>query len=276
MATFRRGAADTDRLSAVPAHRTATPARRAAASGTSTPARRAAASGTSTPARRAALPGTSPNARRAALLAGIALLGLLTACGTDSGTSSAPQKLPGTAEPASGDRTSDAGGSTTASPTGSATTPASGTSASASGTGSSSTRCHTSELRASVGNNDPGAGQENFPVVLTNGSRRTCTLRGYPGAAFVDASGKQLGPDPERSSESPTTVTLAPGQSAWAGLTFSNPEISGARTATPASLLVTPPDERDSLKVTWTQGKVPVSGNASSVSLTVVRAGNGT
>jgi hypothetical protein len=130
-------------------------------------------------------------------------------------------------------------------------------------------------LRASVGAEDPGAGQENFPVVLTNRSGRTCTVRGYPGAAFVDASGKQLGPDPRRSPGTPTTVVLAPGRSAWSGLTFSNPEISGARTATPASLVVTPPDERDSLTVRWTGGEVPVSGDSSSVSLTVVLAGSG-
>lgn len=254
MATFRRGAADKDRLGAVPAPRASTPA------------------------------------RLAALLSGVALLGLLTACGTES-SHSTPQKLPGAAEPASGDRTTDAGTSptadtpggptTTGSPatTGSAATGSAAASESASassGSGSSGTRCHTSELRASVGKNDPGAGQENFPVVLTNSSGRTCTLRGYPGAAFIDASGKQLGPDPQRSSGTATTITLAPGQSAWAGLTFSNPEMSGARTATPASLLVTPPDEKDSLKVKWTQGEVPVSGTFSSVSLTVVRAGTGT
>ncbi|MEU9207324.1 DUF4232 domain-containing protein [Streptomyces sp. NPDC048415] len=246
MATFRRGVADTDRLDTVPAHRTSTPA------------------------------------RRAALLAAVAVLGLLTGCGNDT-PHSTPQKLPGTAEPASGDRSSDGGTSATAGPSGSAAPTASatvsgatsGAASASSGTASGSSRCHTSELRASVGANNPGAGQENFPVVLTNSSGRTCTVRGYPGAAFVDASGKQLGPDPRRSSSTPTTVTLAPGHSAWAGLTFSNPEISGARTATPAALLVTPPDEKDSLKVTWTQGKVPVSGNASSVSLTVVQAGTG-
>jgi hypothetical protein len=247
MATFRRGATETHQLGAVSTSRPSTPA------------------------------------RRAALLAGIALLGLLSACGTDNGTTGSPQKLPGTAEPASGDRTTGTGSSTSSSssPTGSAastgsgTTPASTSTSASSGSGSTGTRCHTSELRASVGGNNPGAGQENFPIVLTNASHRTCTLRGFPGAAFIDASGKQLGPDPQRSSETPTTITLAPGKSAWAGLTFSNPEISGAKTATPASLLITPPNEKDSLKVTWTQGKVPVSGNASSVSLTVVRPGSG-
>ncbi|MGW4980241.1 DUF4232 domain-containing protein [Streptomyces mirabilis] len=216
---------------------------------------------------------------RAALVAGVALLGLLTACGTDHGAASPPQKLSGTAEPASGDKTTDTtgtGAATTGSPTPSAAASNSSSNSSSTGSGSSGgTRCHTSELRATVGANDPGAGQENFPVVLTNISHRTCTVRGFPGAAFVDASGKQLGPDPRRSAETPTTVTLAPGRSAWAGLTFSNPGISGAKTATPASLIVTPPDERDPLKVAWKGGEVPVSGNASSVSLTVVRAGNG-
>ena len=200
----------------------------------------------------------------------------LSGCGTESGSGAQSQRLPGTGEPASAARTP----STTAPPADSVTPSRTGSSrprtASVSPTyGSAGTRCHTSELRASVGRNDPGAGQENFPLVLTNRSQRTCTLHGYPGAAFVDASGKQLGPDPERSSGTPATLTLAPGQSASAGLTFSNPQVSGARSATPAALLVTPPDERNFLKVPWTQGAVPVSGNSSSVFLTVVHSGAG-
>jgi uncharacterized protein DUF4232 len=141
--------------------------------------------------------------------------------------------------------------------------------------GGPGTRCHTSQLRASIGRPSPGAGQRNFPIVLTNTGGHTCSVRGYPGAAFVDAAGKQLGPDPKRSPDSPTTVTLTPGSSAWAGLTFASPEISGARTALPQALLVTPPDERDPLKVAWTAGEVPVAGNESSVFLTVVQPGTG-
>jgi hypothetical protein len=41
-------------------------------------------------------------------------------------------------------------------------------------------------------------------------SARTCTVYGYPGAAFVDASGEQLGPDPERAPGSPARVPPAP------------------------------------------------------------------
>ncbi|MFF0780066.1 DUF4232 domain-containing protein [Streptomyces sp. NPDC003720] len=236
---------------------------------------------------------SSRSPRRGALLAGaVAVLGLLTACGSQDG--SAPQKVSGTAGPAT-----EAGGSpatTVSSPaastpggTASSAAPKTGTASGGAGSGTktgtgadsggktaaTSTRCHTSELRAAVGRNNPGAGQENYPLVLTNKSGRTCTLRGYPGAAFVNASGAQLGPDPKRSSGSPATVTLKPGQSAWAGLTFSNPEISEAKTARPAGLLITPPDERDHLQVAWTAGEVPVGGNSSSVFLTVFSPGTG-
>ncbi|MGW5666004.1 DUF4232 domain-containing protein [Streptomyces sp. NPDC003758] len=229
------------------------------------------------------LDGTAPflTARRVvSALGAVAALTLLTACGSDHGTAGAPQKLPGTARPASGDQsTGDGTATSTGGPSAGPATPGdahSGSSEAATGDGTTSgSRCHTSELRASVGANNPGAGQENFPLVLTNRSGRTCTIDGYPGAAFVDASGKQLGPDPKRSSGSPTKVTLAPGRSAWAGLTFSNPEVSGARTGTPAALLITPPDEKASLKVTWSGGAVPVSGNSSSVFLTVFRTGTG-
>jgi hypothetical protein len=194
----------------------------------------------------------SPGRRRAGLLvSAVTVLAAVTACGTGTQHAGAPQTVPGTAAPA------------TAGPT--TTTPAS----------PAGSRCHTPELRASVGRNNPGAGQENFPIVLTNTSDRTCTVRGYPGAAFLDASGGQLGPDPARSSSPPETVTLAPGDSAWAGLSFANPEVSGARAATPAALLVTPPDEREPLKVTWTGGEVPVAGNESTVRLITFSPGTG-
>ncbi|MFD5405550.1 DUF4232 domain-containing protein [Streptomyces griseorubiginosus] len=212
--------------------------------------------------------------RRAVLAAGsVALLGLVAGCGSgggssSDGTSSAPRTESGSAT-----------SSATGAPTGASGVPTDAVSnsltPSAPPASASVTRCHTSELSASVGRNNPGAGQENFPVVLTNESHRTCTLYGYPGTAFVDASGKQLGPDPERSAAKPETVKLAPGGRAWAGLSFANPEISGAGTATPAALVVTPPDEEDPLKVTWKGGAVPVSGDESSVRLIPFSPGTG-
>ncbi|MEU5366784.1 DUF4232 domain-containing protein [Streptomyces sp. NPDC005925] len=218
---------------------------------------------------------TSSSVPRAALLAGaLALLGTLTACEGSDSAATAPPRAPATSGPVTGP---DDG---TASAPGDPDTAAVPRSASPSATGpgdsADRSRCHTPGLRASVGSLEPGAGQRNLPVVLTNTSSRTCTVHGYPGAAFIDAHGRQVGPDPRRSPGfTPTTVTLDPGDSAWAGLSFASPQTSGARTATPAALLVTPPDERTSLKVTWTAGEVPVGGNASTVFLTVFAAGDG-
>ncbi|MFJ7768449.1 DUF4232 domain-containing protein [Streptomyces sp. NPDC097107] len=209
---------------------------------------------------------SQPVQRTALLASAVALLALVSACGSESSTSSAPQ-------PTEAPRTT--GPDTGASTTPAVTTAPSDTAGSASASARTDGRCHTSELRAAVGRVDPGAGQRNFPIVLTNTSDRTCALYGYPGAAFVDASGKQLGPDPERAPSSPRTVTLTAGKSAWAGLSFSSPQISGARTATPAALLVTPPDERDPIKVEWKAGEVPVGGDESSVSVTALEPGAG-
>lgn len=203
----------------------------------------------------------------------VALLGLLAACGNGADTTGAARTPAGTSSRTAASATAD-----TRSPVtepGSTGPGTADTESPVTQSGAAAPRCHTSELRASIGRPSPGAGQRNFPIVLTNTADRTCTVRGYPGAAFVDASGKQLGPDPKRSPDTPTTVTLAPGRSAWAGLSFASPEISGARTALPAALLVTPPDERDPLKVPWTAGEVPVAGNESSVRLTVLQPGTG-
>lgn len=218
--------------------------------------------------------GGLPTARQAVVALGaVAALSLLTACGGSSTGSNG-------GGPGSGDTTASDTGTPAATGTGagtgtgqSAASTGAGTNASSSsGTSASGTRCKASELRGHVGRNDPGAGQENYPLVVTNFSGRTCTLYGYPGAAFVDGSGKQLGPDPVRASGNPAKITLAPGRSAWAGLSFGNPEISGAKTATPTGVKITPPDERESVEVDWTAGAVPVSEAAK---LTVFQAGNG-
>jgi hypothetical protein len=70
-------------------------------------------------------------------------------------------------------------------------------------------------------------------------------------------------------------VSLAPGRSAWAHLGFSNPGVSGATTVTPARIVVTPPDEKQSLAASWTGGQVPKGGNASTILIGVLSAGTG-
>ncbi|MDN3029654.1 DUF4232 domain-containing protein [Streptomyces sp. S.PB5] len=204
----------------------------------------------------------------------LTLAALLTACGSGGGDAG-PSAAPTTATPTASAGTS--GTSPQAPAPMASAAPGTAASSAPAGEGTAATgRCHTSELSASVGRNDPGAGQENFPVVLTNTSNRTCTLAGYPGAAFTDTAGRQLGPDPTRDAGTATVVTLGPGYSAWSALSFANPGVSGATTATPAYLLITPPDERTPLRAPWRGGAVPVSGTASTASLTVLSPGSGT
>jgi hypothetical protein len=213
----------------------------------------------------------SCHSSRTALFASAAsLAALLTACGSSGDASTASSGAPAPSAAA-------ATGTGVGSPSSDAPAPQ-GTVPAATGgvaSGSAGSRCHTSQLRASLGTDSPGAGQEHFPVVLTNTSGRTCTVAGFPGAAFIDDAGRQLGPDPARVADRASLITLAPRQSAWSGLSFTNPEVSGAKSAKPAWLLVTPPDERDFLRVPWTGGTVPVSGTASQASLTVLAPGTG-
>jgi hypothetical protein len=215
---------------------------------------------------------------------------VLAGCG--NGDPAAPQKVDGTAAPATDGQSSpsqSAGDSDGASqtPDGTGASPAqqqtsshapSRTSVQGGGGQSSddggkpastSSRCHTSELKASVGPNDPGAGQENFALVLTNTSGRTCTVYGFPGFAFIDGSGKQVSTDPVREGASDKqVVSLSPGHSAWATLRFPNPAAVGGATVTPKAVEITPPDEKAFLKVAWTGG--PVSKQPPSAAATIV------
>ncbi|WBB62010.1 DUF4232 domain-containing protein [Streptomyces sp. WMMC500] len=217
--------------------------------------------------------GKRASVSRAALASGLAVLGLLlSACASGADDAGGPANLTGQAEPA---------------PDGPAETETDGESGTESGRpppsspaedgegdagrpvedGGTGTRCDSSGLSASVGANRPGAGKENYPLVVTNESLQPCVVYGYPGVAFVDSAGNQMGHDPERDGLTrSTSVILDSGQSAWAGLSFGNPDISGAHTAVPDSLHLTPPNETKSLEVAWTQGEVPVSGDVPTIS----------
>jgi hypothetical protein len=245
-------------------------------------------------------------ARRVALASGAAVLGLLlSACQSDDDSAGGgPEELPGTAQPAPDD--SDAaeapdddaaeeptdqseppaedtvggsdGGTTGGTTGGTIGGTIGGTTGGANGgqpadDNGTGTICDTSDLSASIGQNQPGAGQMNFPLVLTNSSDETCVVYGYPGLAFLDGEGEQLGYDPEREPGQAATVTLTPGQSAWSALSYGNPDISEALSTVPDAILLTPPDQTESLTVDWNGEEVPMSGTRPTVS--VFRLGTG-
>lgn len=226
--------------------------------------------------------------RRARIMVGgtvvLAAAALLTGCGDKDTGAAAPQSVEGPATPVAGDATGTASPNDSAASAGSSdsggkspsSSPAprdDGSAASAPASGTS--RCHTSELRAKVGPNDPGAGQENFALVVTNRSGHTCTVRGYPGLAFVNGKGQQVSVDPDRTGGTKTTVRLTPGKSAWAALSFSNPAMTGVTTVTPAGVEITPPDETASLHLAWPGGPVTNTGKASVPRVGTFSAGTG-
>ncbi|WP_030177720.1 DUF4232 domain-containing protein [Streptomyces sp. NRRL S-813] len=219
---------------------------------------------------------THRGAKAATVACCAALVAVLTGC-TSAGTGGSPAMNDGGKPPvATG---SGARNGATADPSnGSTPTPSTGSAAAESPAAPTpaESRCHSAELRASVGPNHPGAGQENFAVVLTNGSHRTCTVYGFPGLAFVDGTGQAVTPDPERTGgQDARVVTLAPGESAWSALSFTHPAVSGVTTVTPAALLVTPPGETASTRVRWSGGEVSNTGKASVPQVSPLRAGDG-
>jgi hypothetical protein len=98
----------------------------------------------------------------------------------------------------------------------------------------------------SLGNAQGAAGSSYVPVVLTNTGSAKCTLYGYPGVSFVDASGTQLGVPAKHSPGTEKTIKLSSGASANATLRMPNPgnfDPSTCNQATADRLRVFPPGE---------------------------------
>ncbi|MGW3246139.1 DUF4232 domain-containing protein [Streptomyces sp. NPDC001070] len=211
---------------------------------------------------------------KAAVLAGSAvLLGLLTACGANGATGAA---APAGGSPADSGAPAQAPSTAAGSGTGQSSTSTGGSSAtkgsSTSGDAAGSTRCHSSDLKAYVGDPHGAAGSVEYAISVVNFSDHTCTLYGFPGIAFTKG-GAEVGRTPDRdTSQAKERVTLAPGKRAWAGLRFANPKMTGGQTITPDGLAVTPPDETASIGVDWHGGPVPNSGAVDAPTVTVFTA----
>jgi hypothetical protein len=91
------------------------------------------------------------------------------------------------------------------------------------------------------------AGTTAWPLDFTNTGRRSCTLRGYPGAAATNANGGQLGRAADREpNPGATTVTIPAGGTAHAYLLWTEVANfpSGCDVTTASLLKVYPPGQR--------------------------------
>jgi hypothetical protein len=175
---------------------------------------------------------------RAVLLTGLAAT-VLAGCSR----SNTPPTPPTTAAAAPTTRATGAGG-VGAAPTSAATPP----------------RCRAGDLAIVARDGGAAAGHRAVILIFTNTGTGTCRLYGYPGADGLDAAGKSVVHAKRTTSgyigglaagAAIPTVDVASGQAASAMLEASGSQQDGSACTPYASLLVTPPDEKQSSRLAW-------------------------
>ncbi|WP_327089981.1 DUF4232 domain-containing protein [Nonomuraea sp. NBC_01738] len=105
-------------------------------------------------------------------------------------------------------------------------------------------RCSATQLKASLGRIDPGAGQRYTLLQLTNTSSRACWLKGYVGLVLFDGSGDVLRTRPRREAGPVRKVTLRPGKRAESTIHWGTVETGGEKSCpSAAELMVMLPDD---------------------------------
>ncbi|HEX5146683.1 MAG TPA: DUF4232 domain-containing protein [Conexibacter sp.] len=123
-------------------------------------------------------------------------------------------------------------------------------------------RCTVSSLLGELRAPTAGAGQRQAKLILTNVTRRTCTLAGYPGGQLLGARNRDLPTSVVRNTARRAgVVTLAPGASAktllqWAVIPGTGDRQSGECEPTPARIEITPPNASGHLVLPWRNGPV--------------------
>lgn len=115
------------------------------------------------------------------------------------------------------------------------------------------TTCNADELTLSLSEGDGGgAGTLNQLIVLTNVSKRTCILGGFPGVSLVNDNGNQIGSPADRAKNyTEKKLTLTPGAQAKATVSFEDQGNFDAGTCKTGAtkLRVYPPNDTGYLSV---------------------------
>jgi hypothetical protein len=114
-----------------------------------------------------------------------------------------------------------------------------------------STRCRAGDLRLEVSESGASAGHRHALLLFTNTGAAPCTVEGYPGVSFLDATGGQVGYPAQRLENPTAPIVLAPGEQAHAGLNVSNAYNFGEECGEPVhatAIRVFPPDETAALQ----------------------------
>jgi len=206
--------------------------------------------------------------RLAALSAAVMVVALLAACGSSSSSSStaSASSVSSSASSSSASSSAAASSSSPGVETGTATIPGTTTSASSSGTAtgpaaaaSALASCRSGTTTVSAGRGTGGLGHVGITLLFHNRGGSRCVLFGYPGVDLVSASGRQVQAARTRSGylgglSSPTTtvpvIRMAPGQTVSALLEGDDVPSGGGTCPGYAALLVTPPNETSTERLT--------------------------
>jgi len=139
-------------------------------------------------------------------------------------------------------------------------------------------RCRASHLSVRLGPAGHAAGSTYRPIVFTNSGGTTCTLRGYPGVAYVaPTSGRQIGAAASRDDAVRIrTVTLAPGAHAASLLRLVNPfnyPAGDCAAKTVSGLRVYPPGSTTAVYVAFAHHRKACSTKVHQLSVRVVLRG---
>ena len=113
--------------------------------------------------------------------------------------------------------------------------------------------CNASQLSGTAAPEQGAAGHTIVSLTLTNTGSAPCTLNGYAGVSFVDASGATVGAPASRDGAGAGAVVLQPGAAASAGLSVTQPGVIG-QICNPhdiTGLRVYPPGSHESLVVSY-------------------------
>jgi hypothetical protein len=136
-------------------------------------------------------------------------------------------------------------------------------------------RCHTKELSVATGPVGAAAGTIDASFVLTNITKATCSLFGYPGFSLVDGQGHAMIGDVVRGGTAYAMkaqhIPLGPGRTASFSVRYSDVPTGNGACQTSVTALITPPDETTQLTI---RDQAPVCGSPFTVS-PVVAGSNG-
>ncbi|WP_405726026.1 DUF4232 domain-containing protein [Streptomyces sp. NBC_01537] len=184
----------------------------------------------------------------------------LTACGGDGGGS---DNVAGSASPsASASASTAASASASSATTPTASTPTT-TADNAASTTASSSRCRASDVTIAFATGDdakPGTtGQTKTYVEITNKTKKTCTLKGFPG---LDLKGGSVDWPLARTGQTPQKVDAEPGVSVEFTITYL-PWTKGSGTRfQPTTAVVILPDDTTPTTLTWPWGPVLLQDGA--------------